>query len=51
MQNKLDICKNDIEALRRELKARACEIAALTKKLADCEEREASFYSGVNNIL
>ncbi|XP_076676176.1 uncharacterized protein LOC143373129 isoform X2 [Andrena cerasifolii] len=40
VQNKLDICKNDIEALRRELKARACEIAALTKKLADCEDRE-----------
>lgn len=40
MQNKLDMCKSELEALRKELIARACEIAELRKKLADCEERE-----------
>ncbi|XP_076237012.1 uncharacterized protein LOC143180881 isoform X2 [Calliopsis andreniformis] len=40
VQNKLDICKNEIEALRKELMARACEIAELRKKLTECEEHE-----------
>ncbi|XP_012135139.2 uncharacterized protein LOC100879553 isoform X1 [Megachile rotundata] len=42
VQNKLDLCKADIEALRKELMARACEIANLRKLLAECREREAA---------
>ena len=43
VQNKLDICKNEIEALRKELIARACEIDSLRKSLAECrQEREVS---------
>lgn len=42
VQNKLDICKNEIESLRKELIARACEIDNLRKLLAECGEREAS---------
>lgn len=51
MQNKLDMCKSELEALRKELIARACEIAELRKKLADCEEREASILPKLNDIL
>ncbi|CAL7936535.1 unnamed protein product [Xylocopa violacea] len=40
VQNKLDICKEELEALRKELIARACEIDNLRKLLAECEERE-----------
>ncbi|XP_034172042.2 uncharacterized protein LOC117600542 [Osmia lignaria lignaria] len=40
VQAKLDLCKAVIEALRKELMARACEIANLRKLLAECEERE-----------
>ncbi|KAK1131598.1 hypothetical protein K0M31_017890 [Melipona bicolor] len=40
VQNKLDICKNEIEALRKELTARTCEIENLRKLLAECQERE-----------
>lgn len=42
VQAKLDLCKAVIEALRKELMARACEIANLRKLLAECEEREVS---------
>ncbi|XP_033352281.1 uncharacterized protein LOC117234824 [Bombus vosnesenskii] len=42
VQNKLDICKNEIESLRKELIARACEIDNLRRQLAECEEREKS---------
>lgn len=42
VQNKLDICKNEIESLRKELIARACEIDNLRRLLAECEEPEAS---------
>ncbi|CAD1475380.1 unnamed protein product, partial [Heterotrigona itama] len=42
VQNKLDICKNEIEVLRKELMARACEIDNLKKLLAECQEREKS---------
>ncbi|XP_053972392.1 uncharacterized protein LOC128887980 [Hylaeus anthracinus] len=40
VQNKLDNCKLDLEALRKELMARACEIEDLRNQLAKCEERE-----------
>ncbi|XP_043253591.1 uncharacterized protein LOC122398049 [Colletes gigas] len=43
VQDKLNNCKMDLEALRKELEARACEIENLRKQLAECEEREASF--------
>ncbi|XP_076620363.1 uncharacterized protein LOC143341361 [Colletes latitarsis] len=35
VQNKLNNCKMDLEALRKELAARACEIENLRKQLAD----------------
>lgn len=37
VQNKLDICNNEIETLREELIARACEIENLKNLLGECE--------------
>ncbi|CAK9826195.1 hypothetical protein ANTRET_LOCUS4081 [Anthophora retusa] len=38
VQNKLDKCLIDLEELRKELIARACEIENLRNQLAECEE-------------
>ncbi|XP_043803345.1 uncharacterized protein LOC122720614 [Apis laboriosa] len=42
VQNKLDICNNEIETLREELIARACEIENLKNLLGECEKERAA---------
>lgn len=43
VQNKLDTCKNEVDNLRKELLARACEIDVKTRELKDLKAQIADY--------
>lgn len=45
VQNKLDVCKNEVNNLRKELLARACEIDVKTRELKDLKAQIADYQS------
>jgi len=47
VQNKLDACKNEVENLRKELLARACEIDVKTRELKDLKTQIADYQNGL----
>lgn len=43
VQNKLDVCKNEVNNLRKELLARTCEIDVKTREVADLKAQIADY--------